>query len=270
VFDVWGSAPTDVWIVGEAGFISHSAGDGNWSPNQAPPGFTANLYDISGSPTRTVVAGDLGQALANVGAGWIKVDTMSTTRLLAVWQGNNEILFAGLQATYIDLVVTGDTQMQWPGVTGPFDRIWGVPEDVYIVGDTVVLRRLNDGPWNATAIDPMVTLWGLWGASLGDLYAVGDDATGGPHGVVYHSTGVDDWTRQNAGQAARLTAVSGSAADDLWAVGLQGTVRHSSGGGADWAPVTVPSTVDFYGVWASATDLYVVGDQSTILHGRRR
>jgi photosystem II stability/assembly factor-like uncharacterized protein len=268
LFAVLGTSGSDVYVVGEGGLITHSTGDGKWSANQAPATVTDNLYAISLSASRILVAGDNGLLLENVGMGWLRTDTMSTLRLLTVWQQSNEILLAGVRGTYVDLSLTGDTVNQWPTENNAFGGIWGLPEDLYIVGDAMVLHRINDGPWNATMVGNAPTFWAVWGPGRDDIYAVGESLPG-PVGTIYHATGLDDWTKQSIASGPQLTSVFGSSAQDIWAVGFAGTVLHSFGGGSEWVKVDVPTSVDLFGVWLDAHDIFIVGDQSTIVHGRR-
>lgn len=72
-------------------------------------------------------------------------------------------------------------------------------EHVWACGDGGrILRRQADGTWIAepTGLPAETVLWGMWGSSSADLWAVGGtNASGGPRGVVLRSTGDGVWTR---------------------------------------------------------------------------
>jgi hypothetical protein len=62
-----------------------------------------------------------------------------------------------------------------------------------------------------------------------------------------------------------LMAVWASASNDIFAVGLQGTIVHYDG--ASWASMTSGTTEDLYAVWAAAgNSVFAAGDNGTILH----
>jgi hypothetical protein len=65
-------------------------------------------------------------------------------------------------------------------------------------------------------------------------------------------------------QSNALTAIWGSGARDVWAVGLAGTILHWDGAG--WSPSASGTTADLYDVRGSAADdVWIVGD-GTLLH----
>jgi len=71
----------------------------------------------------------------------------------------------------------------------------------------------------------------------------------------------DGWCVQNPmPQPHTFTALWGFAADDIWAVGLRGTVLHYDG--RAWTSMDAGVTTDFYAVWgATPGDVWVVGDR---------
>jgi photosystem II stability/assembly factor-like uncharacterized protein len=65
----------------------------------------------------------------------------------------------------------------------------------------------------------------------------------------------------------RYDGVWGSSGRDLYVVGGQGTILHSSNGGATWKPQASGTTAHLHDVWGSGpNDVYAVGDAGTILH----
>jgi hypothetical protein len=62
-----------------------------------------------------------------------------------------------------------------------------------------------------------------------------------------------------------LLDVLALAEDDVWAVGMYGTILHW--GGSAWTTTPIGSSIHLYGVGGtSATDVWVVGSSDTILH----
>lgn len=72
------------------------------------------------------------------------------------------------------------------------------------------------------------------------------------------------WRPQPSTTTQSLRGVWGSSATDVYAVGLQGTILHSRGDGV-WAAQTSGTTKDLHAIWGSGPhDLYAAGD--VLLH----
>jgi hypothetical protein len=68
-----------------------------------------------------------------------------------------------------------------------------------------------------------------------------------------------------SGTTEDLNRVWGTSADDIFAVGRNGTVLHYDG--TSWTPMQSGTTETLEGVWgASSSDVYVTGENGTILH----
>ena len=265
LYAVWGDAPDDVYVAGDNGFIAHSTGDGTWSQSQTEM-FTSAVQGLTGAPGRIAAVADDGAILTSAGDGNWDWTVPTTTPLFGVWQGGDELVAVGGAGTTVDVIGGGmPTVAAWPGMSGAFRAVWGVGGTVYVVGDGgQILRRDGAGPWRATPLGAPVAIAAVWAAAADDVYLVGDG------GAIYHSTGNDDWTRQANADSRPLHGVYGSGPHDLWAVGEANAVLHSTGDGT-WTPVAVPDVVriDYYAVWASGDDVYLVGQIGTILHGHR-
>lgn len=57
--------------------------------------------------------------------------------------------------------------------------------------------------------------------------------------------------------------VAAKAANDAWAVGLDGTLLHWNG--TAWAPEDLGTSKDLYAVWAGPSDVVIAGAGGTIL-----
>lgn len=98
------------------------------------------------------------------------------------------------------------------------------------------------------------------GVRLNDVWVHDDLIVGvGEDGVIVtRSDGT--WTSQESPVSESLHGVSGSAANDVWAVGKDGTVVHYDG--SDWNEVEEsPTSQTLWSVWAaSGTAIYAVGN----------
>lgn len=85
----------------------------------------------------------------------------------------------------------------------------------------------------------------------------------GEAGVIVHWDG-SRWTLVPSGATNSLHGVWGSAADDVWAVGEAGLLHWD---GATWSTYAVEPPGSLNGIWGSgANDVWVVGDGGRILH----
>lgn len=118
-------------------------------------------------------------------------------------------------------------------------------------------------PWQTQTIDAQARdLYGVWGSSATDVYAVGDN------GAAFHFDGTS-WTSLNIGAGTQtLYSVWGSAADDVYALGINfgaGTSTIYRFDGTGWSPLGSYSTLfDLHGV--SRGDVYAVGPAGVIRH----
>jgi hypothetical protein len=113
--------------------------------------------------------------------------------------------------------------------------------------------------WEATVdADPRGAFLMAWGAEPGDVWVVGGQPDagvalrGGPSALV-------DFALPEG--TPLLNWVHGTATDDVWVAGLNGTLLHWDGGA--WTDHTQPIEAAFWGVHArSRTDVWAVGGRS--------
>jgi hypothetical protein len=133
--------------------------------------------------------------------------------------------------------------------------------DIYVAG-TGVFHSEGHGTWTQiTPTEPSFTFGAIWGSGPGDLYVGGyvDYRVS----ALLHLTGIDSWTWAKA--PAEITAIWGSAVDDIWAVGEPGTIMHSTGHDV-WEPFASPVSDWLWSVWGtSSVNAYAVGQRGTIL-----
>jgi len=101
-----------------------------------------------------------------------------------------------------------------------------------------------------------------------NLYGVWGSATNdvwavGDDGTIVHYDGCM-WSMVPSSAIYQLRAVSGTATSDVWAVGNTGTIVHWNG--SAWSIVSSASSEWLWGVWAySASDAWAVGENNTLL-----
>lgn len=142
-------------------------------------------------------------------------------------------------------------------------RIWASgPGDLYAAG-TGVFHSTGDGSWTEiTPEEPSLRYEAIWGWAIDDLYMAVEQSSPEASAVL-HRTGNGSWSWVAA--PASITAIWGSAADDIWAVGELGTIIHSTGSDV-WEQVAAPTTNSLSSVWGtSGVNAYAVGRQGTIL-----
>ncbi|MDP1711956.1 MAG: hypothetical protein Q8K86_05815 [Candidatus Nanopelagicaceae bacterium] len=117
------------------------------------------------------------------------------------------------------------------------------------------------GKWRTVPLPVEVDLTGVWGTSVSDVWAVGEQKALHFNGTTWVSVAVPTGTYD-------LTAVFGFAANDVYACGTKGTLLHWNG--AAWSAVVVPvsATVNLLSIWgSSASDVWVGTDASgKLLH----
>ena len=130
---------------------------------------------------------------------------------------------------------------------------------VAVGNDGAVLRSDDGSAWTSDAPVTDQDLWGVWGASPDDVWAVGGDSDGGA-ATILRDTGsgfepfvVPDLERPGVDVFFK---VWGSDADDAYIVGQNGAVLHWNGTALEELFVGVSQ--DLIGVWGDGPDQVVV------------
>ena len=132
--------------------------------------------------------------------------------------------------------LTGDG---WTDVAidSPGDLWWvfGVGGKVYLGGAGGRILVSDDGVTFEEMTTPSSTpiVFGIWGCSADDLWAVGGNQGGSMGGFAWHLEG-GEWVQPDSFPAEIATddavwKVSGNACDDVWMVGTDGLVVHWDG-----------------------------------------
>lgn len=113
-----------------------------------------------------------------------------------------------------------------------------------------------DVTWTPTASGTDQDLWGTWGASSNDVWAVGGNADGTGSPTILRNTGsgfvaVAVPVLQRPGVEA-LFKVWGTGADNVYIVGQAGVVLHWNG--SELTELLVGANVDLVSVWGTGPD----------------
>jgi photosystem II stability/assembly factor-like uncharacterized protein len=191
-----------------------------------------------------------------------------------IWgSGPTDLYAVGASALYH----SSDRGASWSAVAGVggVHGVWGTsPNDVWAISDRSVSHSIDGGGavWTPKTLDTLgfaAVMEGMWGSSTSELYVFGGDRASDEvfHAAILHSRdGGATWTRETVpGDTTSITAMWGSTASDVYAVGKQGAILHSTGSGT-WQ-VQRTASAGLSGVWgSSATDVYAVGARGLILN----
>jgi hypothetical protein len=217
----WGSAPNDVWAVGEQDIIYHFDGK-DWKQS----GLTST------DPQRHL------SALIGFSSGHI-------------WAvGTSVMLFDGTA-----------WRVFAPPVSFGFslEGVWGsAPNNVWAVGHSGpsgnALIVKNDGSlWTRHATTIQANLEDIWGSSANDIWAVG---RAGGQGVILHFDG-QSW-RVAKTTPSELRAIWGRSANDVLVVGYGAMMRYD---GKTWRSVSLPLYATLYDVWGCGSEIWAVGSE---------
>lgn len=176
---------------------------------------------------------------------------------------------------------------------------------VYFGGKNGLILQWRDGVFQRLATPGTGTVFGLWGATPEDLWAVGGD--GDQNGFAWRFDGAT-WRKVEplppALAAASLFKISGRSANDAWLVGSRGVTAHWDGSaltevssgtartlftdhagaartaavggfgsgvlleleGGKWKDVTPPKTPQLIGVRLTQSGGYAVGVDGAVVH----
>jgi hypothetical protein len=114
--------------------------------------------------------------------------------------------------------------------TGSTGALWWVHGfaggPVLAGGEGGRILRLDAEPIVAPATPGSSTVFGIWGASADDVWAVGGEPVGSTGAFVWHWTG-GQWLDAGAPvETAAYYKVWGDSAADVWIVGTEGTLLH--------------------------------------------
>lgn len=163
-----------------------------------------------------------------------------------------------------------------PGDAGIKD-LWGMDENnVWGVGGLNLpsggtgFIKWDGQKWFSMPKDARLIEYGIYGFSANEIWIVGNGnynwgAASFWNGTSFTEYKFDADKPEYADTIYALNAVWGSAPDDVWAVGLAGTIIHWDG--VRWEKVTSPTKLFLIDIWGtSATNIYAVGSSSIGLY----
>jgi hypothetical protein len=264
---VWGSAPDDVWAVGEGGTAIHWDGSA-W--RAVPTGTTATLsgvwvaraneaWAVGSSPAGPVVLRWDGERWSEVALG-----PRERLRLRSVWgSGPTDVWAAGFSSDSADASLWHWNGSQWRPESPPrspeLSSLGGRgPEDLWAVGMAPVLLHRVGGAWSTPVLPPRGAQFG------GELCVAGDGAVWvTAPGSAIHRYRAPAWTTLPLEPGTALRGLWCGSGDDVWGVGQGGRIVHWDG--ASWSTESAGGA-ELWSVWDSdAGERWAVGAQGTVL-----
>ena len=196
------------------------------------------------------------------GSSWVLcTDTGVNTTQHYVWAIVPHFSIYGVAGDPAPQGPTGSPAWYPSGTANYLYGVWGSSDnDVWAVGMFGTILHYNGTAWSTVMTSGTANyLYGVWGSSDNDVWAVG------MFGTILHYDGTAWSTVMTSGTANYLYGVWGSSDNDVWAVGMFGTILHYDG--TAWSTVTSGTANYLYGVWGSSdNDVWAVGMFGTILH----
>lgn len=137
--------------------------------------------------------------------------------------------------------------------------IWGTsPTDVFAVGENGTILHCDGASWDSMNSGVSGVLFDVWGSSSTDVFAVGETD------VICHYDG-DSWSSMSSGVGKHLQGVWGTDNDSVFAVGYSGTILHYDG--VSWSPMISCTTSHLKCVWgSSSSDVFAAGNNGVVVH----
>lgn len=198
----------------------------------------------------------------------LSLDT-SRGAIFSVWgDGPENIVAVGGQPTAgLQLRYQGGAWVEepLPPMTPRLSWVAGIEGRLYAAGYFGALLRREDEGWASEVSGVDEPLWGVWGASEAEVWAVGGGAPPAPPVLLRRTAGA--WQRVDvaaiSGDGHALYKIWGRAADDIYAVGARGLVLHYDG--VEWRREESGTSVTLIGVFGdpNGEDVVVAGGRSS-------
>lgn len=139
------------------------------------------------------------------------------------------------------------------------------PKDVTFVGTRGTIVHWNGSEATLQSSPTDAPLWGIWGATSDDLWAVGGGAFEGDEPVLLHFDGAE-WTTVTVlslttADVRAFFKVWGSSANDVYVVGQRGVLLHFDG--LTWTEMASGTTEDLISIWGTGPNrIVMVGGRS--------
>jgi hypothetical protein len=209
------------------------------------------------------------------GPTWSQLFARLPGALISIWGSNaNNLWTVGGDAGDGD----GPMAMHFDGsqwtrhLTGKTGDLWWVHgfEDgpVFMGGSSGAIQKYQGGTFETMKTPAAIgTVFGIWGASADDVWAVGGAGSTPTGGFIWHYDG-KAWAPHPAApmdlaDTATVFKVWGTGKNDVWFVGTGGLVLHFDG--KAMASVTVPTDQTLFTLSGANERLYAVGADGIVL-----
>ncbi len=240
---------------------------------------TQTYQGIWGSSSSDIfVVGLGGSVLHYDGSSWSTQASGTGSDLKCVWgTASNDLWAAGANSAIRKYTGSWSSQSRADGRSEQLNDIWGSSSsDVWIVGD-----GYSTGWWSTTRYYTLLhttdggATWSYAGGPTGlssnvNLNGIWGSAANdiwavGSGGTIRHYDG-SNWSTSGTGVTSRdLFGVWGTASNNVYAAGSNGVILHWNG--SAWSPMTSGTSSTLYGIWGSgAGDIYAVGSSGAIRH----
>ncbi|HEX5058300.1 MAG TPA: hypothetical protein VFV99_03020 [Kofleriaceae bacterium] len=257
--DVWGRSASDVYAVGDSTVLHYNGTI--WSALSPPAG---NYRAVSGDATHVYVVGDQGKVAIYDGTQWTTEDPGTTVDLVSVWAAGGMVVAVGDAATIRMRASNGTWSQGRTATTVNLRSVWGSTTDgFFAVGERGTVLFYDGAVWRPLALGRGVT-----GSPAQTLFSVT-----GIEGVVVGIVGSDDvmgyegaaWSPTIQPTSETLYSIWGTAPDNIYAVGRNGTILHHDG--LSWTQQPSPTSFDLHAIQGTAAnDIYAAGDSLALLH----
>ncbi len=268
--DVWGSGPSDVYVVGSGGTLAHYDGT-TWVSPGVPVGSRVDLNGVWGtSPSDLFVVGSRGAVARYDGRRWARMKNSGTgADLLDVWGSSDSNVFAvGGHGAIIHFDGKAWSKMR-SGTSAPLVSVWGSgASSVFAVGEPAAVFSYDGGSWRQALLPVGGPRWltHVWGTGPGNVFVVGLARSGG---FLRHDG--KGWNKMRSAlktfhpsRPVKVRSVWGSGPTDVRAMTNRGRLGRLVAG--KWIQgASLPSGI-YRQMWgASATDIFVVGRSGLVL-----
>ncbi len=241
-------------VLALAGCPSNSADEGDEA---------ASASDSGSDSAMTSETGESGTD-TNPESGWQRVVQADESQgaLMSVWGSSpSDVFVVGGQPDPLAGTILHFDGTQWIDESLPADTpmlhwVYGVDDRVWTVGRVGAILVRDAGVWSVEASPSDRILWGIWGASADELWAVGGDGVSDAPVLLRRDGPSATWSTVELPPLSVTThglfKVWGRAADDVWIVGDVGASLHWDG--SSWTDHSTADNVDLISLWGTPSE----------------
>ena len=274
LFDVWGSSPSDVFVVGENTTVLHYDGASWTRPYTHPSTITPHLFGVWGAASDDVYAvgtggtilhyaHEIGTATTGSTARWSIEPSGVSTDLHAVHGANASYVWAvGREGT----VLFRDPAAGWTQVdAGTAETLNGVwfgraGFEGVAVGNLGLILRYREKRWRRERLPGLTSsLRHVGGPSLERLFIVG------LAGTFLRTTQSGDWQQVDGAPSVFLRDLWVTSSSVTYAVGWHGAIVRTEGD--ELLELFGFTEHRLEGVWGTEDAVFAVGVSGTVLEG---